>query len=395
MHLSKLSNVVFSLFLLSCFSINVKAQCLKNTEWEQIVPSKNLPDQVKTMHSNNNVDVIEFKGRYYVGFRTAPNHFASKRTRMYVLSTVDFTNWTVEKEIALGSDVREPRFYRSADTLFFMFFKGGKNKFKFEPNGIFQAHLTKDSWSELKELNLPLGYVPWRIKRHEGIYYLSSYEGSTEYKLHEPSQSRFFISKDGYQWDSISAEPQINHPRATAENAFTFVENGDIWGISRLEYDGSYIWRAKKGAYHKWQTWYSKHKFDSPIMFTHKGNVFLIARRNLDGDGTFYRKEGKYKKNLVRYSLTKKTTAVYLLDTLNKSLIHIKDLNSTGDCAFPAVAQVNDSTYYVLNYSSNIQKRKKNWISGQLGKTYIYKSTFTIGDCKLEEYEKQNEYFFK
>lgn len=383
------------IFLLSICPINIQAQCLKNTEWEKIIPSENLPEQVKTMHSNNNVDIIEFKRKYYIGFRTAPNHFASKKTRMYVMSTTDFTNWNVEQEIALGSDVREPRFYRSDDTLFFMFFKGGKKKVKFEPNGIFQTHLTGGAWSELKELNLPLGYVPWRIKKREGIYYLSSYSGWSEYQVDEPCESRFFISKDGYQWDSISKEPQILHPRATAENAFVFVENGDAWGISRLEFDGSYIWHAKKGTYDKWQTWYSKHKFDSPIMFTHKGNIFLIARRNLDGDGTFYRKEGKYKKNLVRYSFKKKTTAIYLLDTLTKSLIHVRDLNSTGDCAFPGVAQVNDSTYYVLNYSSDITKRKKNWISGQLGKTYIYKSTFTIGDCKLEEFDKLNQYFFE
>lgn len=372
-----------------------QAQCVSNTEWEQIIPSDNLPVQVKTRHSNNNLDVITFKGRYYVGIRTAPNHFASPKTKLYVLSTTDFKEWTYEMEVFRGSDLREPRFYQRNDTLFFMCFNGGKNKFKFEPNGIFQAHLTAGKWSEPVELkDIPRGYVPWRIKPHNGLFYLSTYEGINEYKLDEPCETRFFTSADGYNWKPLSEEPQIDHPRASAENAFVFAGNGDLWGITRLEFDGSYIYHADKDSLHKWETWWSPHKFDSPNAFVHKGMIFIIARRNLDGDGKFYRKDKKYKKNLVRYSFRKKTTALYVLDTTNKAMIHIKDLNSTGDCAFPGIAQINDSTYHVLNYSSNIKKRKKAWIIGQLGRTFIYHSVLTISDCSIDNIERQHVYPF-
>lgn len=387
--------LLLSFLLLVSFYAQLSAQCISNTEWTQIIPSNNLPSEIKNRHSNNNLDLIEFGGRYYVGFRTAPSHFASKKARMYIISTADFTSWKVEQYINLQTDVREPRFYQRNDTMFFTYFKLGTNRFKFEPQGIFQMHYTKGSWSAARELDIPVGYVPWRVKVHEGLLYLSTYEGIYEYQLDVPCPTRIFVSHDAYNWKPISEAPQIDHPRASAEGEFVFTPNGDLWGVSRLEFDGSYIVHAKKGSIDKWEKWWSPHKFDSPLMFIHNDLIVLIARRNLDGDGKFYRKDGKYKKNLVRYSLHKKTTALYVLDTVNKALLHIKDLNSTGDCAFAAVAKIDNNTYHLLNYSSNINKRKKSWIIGQLGRTYIYHTKLTIGDCKLEELQPLHTYTFE
>lgn len=379
--------------LLQCSAI-ASSQCVSTTEWQQIIPAENLPEQVKSLKAHNNLDVAFFKGRYYVAFRTAPSHFASPKVRIYILSTTDFTTWQYEQEFCLKSDMREPRFFQNNDTLFFTFFKAGTNMFRFQPRGIFETRLTGGNWSELQELKITLGYVPWRIKRHNGLFYMSTYNGNDEYKLNTACESRVLVSKDGVHWDSLSREPQILHPRATAENEFVFMPNGDLWGVSRLEFDGSYIYHASKDSLYKWHTWYSKHKFDSPIMFVHNGVPFLIARRNLDGDGTYYRKDKKYKKNLIRYSLNRKTTALYALDTAAKSLVHVMDFPSTGDCAFAGIAPINDSTYYVLNYSSNIHKKPKNWLRGQLGRTYIYITKMTINPCGIGEFDRKMVYQF-
>ncbi len=385
--------LLISLFVLFA-AHQLAAQCISNTEWTQIVPSKTMPTEVERRHANNNLDLVEFEGRYYMGIRNAPSHFASKKARMYVLSTTDFSSWKLEQSINLQTDVREPRFYQRNDTLFFTYFKLGTNRFKFEPQGIYQMHYTKGSWSAARELDIPFGYVPWRVKVHQDLLYLSTYEGLYEYQLDVPCPTRIFVSHDAYNWKPISEAPQIDHPRASAESEYVFTPNGDLWGVTRLEFDGSYIMHAKKDSIDKWEKWWSPHKFDSPLMFIHNGLIILIARRNLDGDGKFFRKEGKYKKNLVRYSLHKKTTAVYVLDTVNKALLHIKDLKSTGDCAFAGVAKIGNNTYHILNYSSNINKRKKSWIIGQLGRTFIYHSILTIDDCKLEDLMPLNIYPF-
>lgn len=393
---SNMAHIRIFLYLLWCFAaLTVSAQCVSTTEWQQIIPAENLPAQVKSLKAHNNLDVALFKGRYYVAFRTAPSHFASPKVRMYIVSTTDFSNWQFEQEFWLKSDMREPRFFQNNDTLFFTFFKAGTNMFRFQPRGIFETFLAGGNWSPLQELQIHLGYVPWRTKRHNGLFYMSTYNGTDEYKLNTQCESRVLVSKDGIHWDSLSKEPQILHPRATAENEFVFMPNGDLWGVSRLEYDGSYIYHASKDSIHKWETWYSKHKFDSPLMFVHNGVPYLIARRNLDGDGTYYRKDKKYKKNLIRYSLNRKTTALYALDTAAKALVHVMDFPSTGDCAFAGITPINDSTYYVLNYSSNIHKRPKNWLRGQLGRTYIYKTKLTFGNCGLEALDRKLVYQFK
>jgi hypothetical protein len=83
------------------------AQPIFTTEWKKLVPSADLPSSVKCMNSNNNLDLFLYKGRYYVAFRTAPTHFASEKTRMYIISSADFQNWKLEKEFMLNADMRE------------------------------------------------------------------------------------------------------------------------------------------------------------------------------------------------------------------------------------------------------------------------------------------------
>lgn len=361
--------------------LDVNSQCISVDEWQKIIPSDLLPTSVITQKANNNLDVVKFENKYYVGFRTAPNHFASRKTAMYILSTTDFKDWEVEKQISMESDLREPRFYVKGDSLFFMFFKGGTKKLKFEPQGIYEIYYTNSTktWSKLHEVNIPLGYVPWRIIEHNENFYLSTYDGINEYKLNVPSEFRIYKRAETGKWNPISKDPQIIHPRAIAEIEFTFDEGGDIWGIARLEYDGSYLVHANSTDLTNFEFWESTHKFDSPLIFKHNGNIFLIARRNLNGP--FVQKNEKYKSNLIKYSLTKKTTALYMIDTNSKCILHITDFDSTGDCAFPGIAPINDNQFYVLNYSSDINKKDKSWIKGQLGKTFIYKTILTIEEC--------------
>jgi hypothetical protein len=367
--------------LLNIFSVNAYSQHIKNTPLQQLIPSSDLPKEVVTQNSNNNLDIIKFEERYYVAFRTGPTHFASKKTEMYIISSTDFKEWKFEKKIALSSDVREPRFYASEEKLFFMFFKGGKKKFKFEPQGIFRTSFDGTQWEDIQEIKtIPLGFVPWRIKRYNGVFYLSSYEGINEYKLKEACELRLFVSANGIDWQAISQTPQIDHPRAIAEMAFAFNLAGDFWGVARLEFDGAYIINAKKDSLDKLEYWYSKYKFDSPLMFEHNSDFYLISRRNIKG--VYAKNNKKYTGRLISYSFSRKTTALFKLDTLNKSLIHIKDFGTTGDCAFPSIQKVSENEYIVLDYSSNIKKKRKNWITGQLGKTYIYRTKLTFEHTK-------------
>ncbi|HNY56259.1 MAG TPA: hypothetical protein PKI86_11545, partial [Chitinophagales bacterium] len=70
---------VFFLLIITTTSVSL-SQTITTTEWTQFVSSDAIPKDIKCRNSNNNIDLVQFKGRYYCAFRTAPTHFASKKT---------------------------------------------------------------------------------------------------------------------------------------------------------------------------------------------------------------------------------------------------------------------------------------------------------------------------
>ena len=367
----------FSLLILLLLHWTVLSQTIEYTPWEKVVPSEGIPDNIRLRKANNNLDLVHFEGRYYLAFRNAPTHFASKKTRIYVLSSNDLENWELEKEIHLKNDLREPRFIVYKNTLFFYYFEGGRKFWKFEPKHLYMTSKKKgEPWTK-DQLTSMDGYIPWRLRLYNDLIYLSAYYGKNAYNK-EPVDLRLLTSDNGLRFHTISEAPQLLHPKGIGEGEFLFDTHGNIWGVARSEFDGSYTFYADRDSLHVWKVNYSEYKFDSSLMFTKEGYVFLIARKNLDGDGRYYRKPGKHLKNLLRYSFTKKTTAIYLLNKASLTWTHLKDLEGTGDTAFPAIIENEDGTYTLMNYSSDLTKRSKNWIRGQLGKTYIYKTVLRV-----------------
>ena len=101
----------------------------------QVVPGPGLPESIEIQNANNNLDVIEHQGRVYLAFRTAPEHFASDRTELHVVSSTDQETWTHETSMSEGTDLREPRFLSIGDELFLYFAVLGDNPLAFEPQG--------------------------------------------------------------------------------------------------------------------------------------------------------------------------------------------------------------------------------------------------------------------
>jgi len=153
------------------------------------------------------------------------------------------------------------------------------------------------------------------------------------------------------------------------EGEFIFDEEGNLWGTLRMEGDGAMVVFAEADDLSNWQTRYTKHKYDSALLFEHESEIYLISRRNMDG----YAKKSNWRLyNLLRYSFTRKRTALFHLNKDKMQLDWIRDFPSTGDTAFPGIISLGDGQYFLLNYSSNIHGKEKSWIKGQLGKTYIY-----------------------
>ncbi|MCS6905564.1 MAG: hypothetical protein RML72_11880 [Bacteroidia bacterium] len=335
----------------------------------------------KTMNSNNNVDVTQFEGRYYMAYRTAPFHYASRKTRLHILSSEDGNNWVCEKVIHTGRDLREPRFLNFNGTLRLYYCELGNHFLKFEPQYIWTICRNKDgSWSEAQNIGLD-GFVPWRLRMYHGVALLSAYYGVGLYKGGRNSQVRLFRSADGIHFSPISEEPQIAHSGAT-EAEFIFDDSGNLWGTVRLEFKGSLIAFAPKDNISCWHGKFDGRKFDSALMFKHGKHIFLVARRNVDGNFSKYPRllpkflHNKY--NSVRYILCTKRTALFRLDQEKSQIIHLFDLPGKGDTAFPAIAPIDQNTYLLMNYSNDVEGADTPWLLGQWRKSHIYSIKLTF-----------------
>ncbi|MFN8283872.1 MAG: hypothetical protein U0U67_11700 [Chitinophagales bacterium] len=367
-----MKHLYFIVFFLS-FQF-IKAQNITTDEWTKFVPSVSIPKNIKCRKSNNNVDLIQFNGKYYCAFRTAPTHFASKKVHLYIISSTDFKNWKFETEFFVKADMREPRFCIFQNKLHFYFFEGGYNIFKFEPKHIWTSILADSGWSEKIQTNLD-GFVDWRFHEHDNKMYLSAYYGVNLYNSQHHANLRLFTSEDGINFQPISKEPQITE-KGAEEGEFVFDKQGNVWSLVRLEGSGSLLCFASKDSIDKWKTKFSKFKYDSSLLFEQGDDLCLIARRHLKGEATPVQNPSKKqrRKNLLRYSFSKKVTALYKINKEKMEIETLMDFPSTGDTAFPAIAPIDSNSFYVLNYSSDIHKRSRIWFGGQLAKTYIYQT---------------------
>jgi hypothetical protein len=371
--------------VLASMSLLLPAQGVHFSEWKNVIRSCKFSEEIKLQASNNNLDLVKYKDKYYLAFRTAPTHFASKKVWLYVVSSTDLQNWEFEKGINLNSDVREPRWYTYHDTLFLMFFQGGQDLFHFEPKCIYSAFTTGNkAWSELIDNGL-YGYVPWRIHERNDTLYLSAYYGVNLYQNSHHGDLRLFTSTDGIIWNTLADEPQVT-VKGAEEGEFVFDKQGNLWAVIRLEGSGSMVAYADKGNLKNWKLFPSKYKYDSSFLFEHNDDIYLLSRRNLDGEADkspLWMKPGTRRNlNIIRYSVTRKTTALFKLNKKEMKMDFVKDMVGTGDNAYPALVNNGSGKFVVMNYSSDLKHKKRNWLSGQLGKTFIYLAEMTIDETQ-------------
>lgn len=352
-----------------------------------VVPSAGLPEAAKPMASNNNVEVIFFEGRLFMCWRTGPTHFASPLTKMLIVSSGDMGNtWRYEHEIAIKTDVREPRFIAMNGRLLLYYVELGRIPATFTPRGIWRIErLGEGFWSERQHFKTDGDpEVMWRLKKRNGRAWMTSYRGPHYGKGKGTLDVMFRSSKDGLTFSPVGKDGIVYHG-GVSEVAFEFAENGDLWAITRNEDGddsgfGSHVCHAKADALSNWDCGSKSdpHRYDSPWMFRHGKDLYLIARRNPDGPFDlgetqlpFAEQKAKY---LSTYSLSTKRTALYGIDQKTRAIKHIVDLPSAGDNAFPSVRRLDEHRFLVANYTSPVDKTDWTWLDGQIAKegTQLY-----------------------
>ncbi|HOX27766.1 MAG TPA: hypothetical protein PLQ76_01285 [bacterium] len=352
------------------------------TPLEKIVPGDGLPSGVNPMKSNNNLDLAAYKGRYYFAFRTAPTHFASTKTTLYVLSSQDAKKWDFETKFNLNNDLREPRFLVFKDKLFLYFFKGGSNPLSFAPENMYATEfVSAGKWLKPKPF-YNKGYVIWRAKEHNGRAYMSVYYGAGLYSNEtDPGHLRFLVSDDGYNYEMVNNSEVLTQTSAE-EGEFEFDKSGDLYATIRLEIFGGKVCRAPKQDLSAWICRYTPYKYDSSLMFKHGDEFYVVARRNVAGafnrNSTLLPMPMRAKWYLIRYSGTRKRTTLYHLNKKELTLEPMFDFPSRGDTAYAGIVRTGPNKYLLYNYSSDINGFDWSWIGGQLVGSNIYGTTLTF-----------------
>jgi hypothetical protein len=384
---------MFSRLVLKSFVVIAAFFCVSAAGYSpvvQVVPGPGLPDQVKCMDSNNNLDIVRFDGRLFRGFRTAPDHFAGKKTMLYIVSSTDEgETWDYEAEVFMGTDMREPRFLALDDKLMFYFFQAGTNRFAFEPQAMFAMHRNGlGDWTEPVEIYEP-GCIPWRAMTHKGkVYFTVHCGGSIFADSAEGSRqgTHFLTTENGYDLTGVVPEKPIAWPNPS-ETAFSFDDDDNLYIAMRsgeLQGDafGSQVCKATPDNYAEWTCTGTTYKYSSPFMFTHDNEIYLIARRNMDGvydkgkswmpdsmEGLYYEARNWWSGN---------RTSLYQLNKDTMVMDVVFDFPSKGDTAFPGLVNIDENSYLMYNYSNDPEGKDYIWMMGQLGKTNIYSTVITF-----------------
>ena len=112
--------------------------------------------------------------RIFMGFRTAPTHFAGADTQMYIVSTSTDSfpeNWVVEAMIFRETDLREPYLLVQNGTLYFYFFELGTNPISFDPNKLLTMSRNGfGDWTDPEEWGHK-GECTWQYNIFDNIAY--------------------------------------------------------------------------------------------------------------------------------------------------------------------------------------------------------------------------------
>lgn len=346
---------------------------------ETVVPGPGLPAEVSAQDANNNLDVTRHDGRVFFAFRTAPSHFASQAVVMYVVSSTDEVTWTYETEIALGTDVREPRFLSWDGELHLYFAVLGDNPLDFEPGEMRRTTRGRDgTWSAPEKAYLD-GFIPWRIELVDEVPHMIGYVGGENiYDFAEGSIDIHWLrSTDGREWTPAQGDDAVVSRGGGSETDYVVQDDGDVIAVIRNELGdatghGSKICR-------NWECEHDPKKYDSPLVFAQGDHIVLVGRRSTENGGRydlarddlpFERETGLY---LGTWSEGPKRCALWEVDAETLEVSWLTDLPSNGDTCFASVLENDDGSYTIYNYTSPLDDLEISWLTGQLGPTSIYR----------------------
>lgn len=291
-------------------------------------------------------DIIQFHGRFYVGFRNNPKgHLFNDDSVAVIMASDDGENWAESLRYTDADRViRDPHFAVLGERLYAIssIHVPGRDEYR----ALCVSTADGVSWDELRPLRGTEGKFLWRVIAHGGKIYgnehrvLNPPPGGSDYDGDLASRSAIMVSDDGESFRDFLTFPQ----EGGNETGFVFEDDGSLLAVMRtigLPPHNAVVWRAKP-PYTEW-THTMLHRFIGGPMLAKWGERYVVGGRRFEGDlasGT----EGAH-------------MSVGWLDGLGAGetphLVDGPDLPSGGDTSYPGFAAISDTEGLLSYYSSH------------------------------------------
>lgn len=279
-------------------------------------------------------DLVEWKNKYYLVFRSGERHIAPPHGKIVLLVSEDLANWEEAAIFDTRGDNRDAKLLATPDKLIVYFFQCADRVCRM------QAVYTTDglSWSDPAPCYDP-GYVVWRPKKApDGTYYVAA----DSLRIPGDQGNRRVLlncSKDGLAWQVVSTLFSCNNCN---ETEIEFYPDGEVVAVVRGAFgEGGTAFDTaalafSKPPYIKWTYYSTRLHCGGPALAFIEGRMLGAGRKIL------YDELG----NESQYSTV-------LFEIVGREIKELMELPSGGDCSYPAFLYLGNGEIALSYYSSH------------------------------------------
>ena len=317
--------------------------CLPTRTMATQLPKVRVANVRRVFHNGEHnafTDLIRFRGKFYLTFRSCPDgHMVHPTASIIILSSADTKQWKRVHRFGVDKrDTRDPHFLVFKDKLFVYTgtWYSGETTLKYEDYDLNKhlgyATLSEDGakWHSPIMLEGTFGHYVWRANVFDGKAYLCGRrkknfvigprgEGSIV-------ESAMLESEDGLIWRTRSLFQEVRGD----ETAFQFEAGGSVIAIGRRGRDKAQLLRSER-PYTQWERKELDRYIGGPLLIRWGGRYVVGGRKTVGDVGP-------------------KTSMCWLVDD---ELHEFAELPSGGDNSYPGFVEIDPNRAIVSWYSSH------------------------------------------
>ncbi len=338
MHLKLLIRRQLKIILITLWVVWIPAEVMGGN-WPEVRVS-NVRRVFYNGEHNAFTDLIRFKGKFYLTFRSCPDgHMVHPTSSIIILSSDDAKQWEQVNRFSVEKrDTRDPHFLAFKGRLFVYTgtWYSGETTLKSEDYDL-NKHLGYAAWSEDGiEWHSPImlegtfGHYIWRANTFGGKAYLCG-RRKKNFEMAPRGEgaiveSAMLESEDGLIWRRRALFQEVNGD----ETAFQFEADGSIIAIGRRGRDNAQLLRAKR-PYTQWQRKELDRYIGGPLLVRWGGRYVVGGRKTIGDRGP-------------------KTSMCWLA---GDKLHEFAELPSGGDNSYPGFVEISPKRAVMSWYSSH------------------------------------------